>query len=120
MAMNYTEASTLENNSWFRDRVRISVSSYTNYLLNTPIEDPEYDAKQALATRIAQQNAMVISTLMFTLSGDAEVQAAGPAIPDLQLQAIVEKTINKFYPLQPVTPTGVYYPPPPMMRPPTQ
>lgn len=104
MAMNQTEASTLEKNSWFRDRVRVCTSTYSNYLLNTGVEDPEYENKVNAGVRIAQQADSAVQTLMFTLSGDAEVQIAGPAIPDAQLQAIVEKTIQKFYPITPVTP----------------
>ena len=99
--MNYTEAQTIERNSWFRDRVRNATSVYTNYLLNTAVEDENYDAKIQAATRIVNSIDSVVQTLVFTLSGDAEVQAAGPAIPDAQLQQIVEKTINKFYPITP-------------------
>ena len=121
MAMNYTEASTLERNSWFRDRVQVSVSTYTNYLLNTPTDDPDYDSKTAAGTRMAQQYQTMVSTLVFTLSGDSEVQAAGPAIPDPQLQSIVEKTINKLWPVGgSVAPggfAGPYVPPPPVRRP---
>jgi hypothetical protein len=121
MAMNYTEANTLMTNSWFRDRVRVSTSTYANYLLNTDAEDPEYDQKINAATRLANQSEMVVNTLMFTLCGDAEVQLAGPAIPDAQLQAIVEKTILKFWPIQPAPPVTFgmspnMYPPPPPPR----
>ena len=101
MPMTYTEAAALERNTWFVERVRVAVSTYANYLLNTPAEDPQYQAKIAQAQQLSKQNALVVSTLLFTLCGDAEVQAAGPCIADAQLQAIVEKTIQKFYPLPP-------------------
>lgn len=110
MAMNYTEAGTLQTNSWFKDRVRIATSVYSNYLLNTPTDDPQFDAKQSVATRIAQQYEMVVNQLLFTLSGDSEVQTAGPAIPDSQLQQIVEKTIVKFYPIQSPPAMGTFSP----------
>jgi hypothetical protein len=117
MPMNYTEAdASILNNDWFRRRVRVSVSTYTNYLLNSDPEAADYDAKVRAATQLANQSEMVVSTLMFTLSGDAEVQAAGPAIPDVTLQAIVEKTIQKFYPMTVMPAPGagaMYYPPPP-------
>lgn len=101
MPMTYTEAAALERNTWFVERVRVAVSTYANYLLNTPVEDPQYAAKLAQAQQLSKQNTLVVSTLMFTLSGDAEVQAAGPCIADSSLQMIVEKTIQKFYPLPP-------------------
>jgi hypothetical protein len=97
--MNYTETSAaIFNNAWFKDRVRVATSNYANYLLNTPAEDPEQADKLAVATRITQQYEIIVGQLMFTLSGDAEVQTAGPAIADGQLQQIVEKTIVKFVP----------------------
>lgn len=101
--MNYTETSAaIFNNAWFKDRVRVATSNYANYLLNTPVEDPEQADKLAVATRITQQYEIIVGQLMFTLSGDAEVQAAGPAIADGLLQTIVEKTIVKFVPATPV------------------
>lgn len=121
MPMTYSDAIvSIEQNNWFRSRVREATSIYSNYLLNAATDDPEYASKISAGTRIASSADMVISTLMFTLSGDAEVLAAGPAIADAQLQMIVEKTIVKFYPVQPVTPAALgYYPPPPLpMRPP--
>ena len=101
--MTYVEAAQLQRNTWFVERVSVAVSTYTNYLLNTPVEDPEYAGKLSVAQKLASQSSVVVNTLMFTLAGDAEVQAAGPCIPDAQLQAIVEKTIAKFYPV-PIAP----------------
>ena len=120
--MNYTETSAaIYANAWFRDRVRVATSTYANYLLNAATDDPEYAAKINAGTRISQQNDMIVNQLMFTLSGDSEVQAAGPSIADAQLQLIVEKTIVKFVPVQPVTPAGMGYayptPPAPPPRP---
>jgi hypothetical protein len=107
MAMTYSDAQiSIEQNNWFRGRVRNATSIYANYLLNTPVEDPDYDSKIQGGTRIAQQADMVVNQLMFTLAGDSEVLTAGPAIPDTQLQQIVEKTIIKFHPI-PVTPAGM-------------
>jgi hypothetical protein len=114
--MNYTETSAaIFNNAWFKDRVRVATSNYANYLLNTAPDAPEYSDNIAVATRITQQYEIIVGQLMFTLSGDTEVQDAGPAIPDVDLQMIVEKTIVKFIPAQPpvMTPTGrVRYAPP--------
>lgn len=100
--MTYVEAAQLARNTWFVERVGVAVSTYTNYLLNTGEEDPLYASKISVAQKLASQSSVVVNTLMFTLSGDAEVQAAGPCIGDQQLQAIVEKTIQKFYPVPPV------------------
>ena len=104
MPMTYTEASQLPNNMWFRDRVRVAISTYANYLLNADAADPEYDQKISAGTRIANQSDYVLQTIMFTLQGDSEIQAAGPCIPDAQLQLIVEKTIQKFFPVEPPPP----------------
>lgn len=108
---------SLEQNNWFRSRVRAATSKYSNYLLNTPDTDADYEAKINAGMRIANSADMVVSTLMFTLSGDAEVVAAGPGIDDATLQTVVEKTIKKFYPITPVMAPGMmpgaYYPPPP-------
>jgi hypothetical protein len=113
MAMTYTEASALERNTWFVDRVRVSVSTYANYLLNTPEDDPQYAQKIGAAQRLSSQSALVVNTLMFTLSGDAEIQAAGPCIGDPQLQMIVEKTLLKLYPVPPAPVAA----PPPVLNP---
>ena len=99
---------SIRQNNWFRGRVETATSKYTNYLINTPPSDPSYDAKSQAGTNLARQSSQAVETLMFTLSGDAEVLAAGPAIPDNTLQMIVEKTINKLYPVQVVTPGGAF------------
>lgn len=104
--MTYSDAATsIQNNPWFRSRVQVSTSKYSNYLLNTPVADEEYDQKIAAGTRIAQQSSQIVDSLMFTLSGDQEVLDLGPAITDTALQQIVEKTIVKLWP-QPATPAG--------------
>ena len=119
MPMTYSDAqASIQHNNWFQSRVQQAVSVYSNYLLNATAEDPEYDAKINAGMSIARQSAMVVQTLMFTLAGDAEVLAAGPAIPDAQLQMIVEKTVQKFWPVT-STPAGMYYAAPPLpVRPP--
>lgn len=103
MPMTYSDANaSIFNNDWFRGRVRTATSNYTNYLLNTPVEDPEHAAKVSAGQRLATTSEHVVQTLMFTLSGDPEVQAAGPAIPDATLQVLCEKVINLFWPVTPV------------------
>lgn len=94
-------AASIRTNMWFRSRVEIATSTYANYLLNTPTTDADYASKTAYGTRITQSSTMIVDTLMFTLSGDAQVIAAGPAIPDVDLQSIVEKTIVKVFPMPP-------------------
>ena len=117
MALTYSDANaSVFNNDWFRGRVRVASSNYTNYLLNTGTGDPEFDAKVAAGQRIATQSEHVVQTLMYTLSGDPEVQAAGPAIPDNTLQIIVEKTIKLFWPVTPI-PQFMMPPPPPVVQP---
>lgn len=100
--MTYSDsAHSIRTNAWFRSRVDVALSGYTNYLLNTPSTDADHAAKTAYGTRIAQMSTTVVDTLMFTLSGDAEVLTGGPAIPDTQLQSIVEKTVTKVFPMPP-------------------
>lgn len=120
MPMTYSDANaSIYTSDYFRGRVRTATSSYTNYLLNADVADPDYDTKTAVGTRLAQQADMIVSQLMFTLAGDAEVQTEGPAISDATLQMIVEKTIKKLYPPESIVPptsafAGPYYP----MKPP--
>ena len=71
MAMNYVEAAQLARNTWFVERVGVAISTYTNYLLNAALEDPLYNAKISVATKLASQSSVVLNTLMFTLAGDA-------------------------------------------------
>ena len=111
MAMSYSDSIvSIKNNNWFRIRVEEATSVYSNYLLNTVAEDPDYDAKIQAGTNLARSSMQVVDTLMFTLSGDQEVIAAGPAIPEAELQMIVEKTINKLFPIQTVGPAGQFQP----------
>ena len=111
MPLTFSDANaSIFNNDWFRGRVRTAASNYTNYLLNTDSADPDYQAKISTGQRIATQSEHVVQTLMYTLSGDAEVQTAGPAIDDATLQILCEKTIKLFWP---VTPPAVFMMPPP-------
>lgn len=107
MSMTYSDAiASIKNNNWFRTRVEQATSKYTNYLLNIPASDPDYEIKTSAGTRLANSSQQAVDTLMFTLSGDTEVIEAGPAIPEPQLQAIVEKTLNKLYPMSTVSADG--------------
>lgn len=109
MALTFSDAiASIKNNNWFRTRVEAATSNYTNYLINTDPSDPNYDAKIQAGTRLASQSQQAIETLMFTLSGDQEVIQAGPAIPEAQLQMIVEKTLNKLYPVQVIQADGSF------------
>jgi hypothetical protein len=109
--MTYSDAiASIEQNSWFKTRVREATSIYANYLLNTPVEDEMYDAKINLGSRLSSSADMTVNTLMFTLSGDQEVLTAGPAIPEAQLQQIVEKTINKYFPVTPAPAAAMFQP----------
>jgi hypothetical protein len=111
--LTYSDASTsIRNNAWFRSRVEIAISKKSNYLINTPIEDPEYETKQAYGQRLAQQAMMITDQLMFTLGGDSEILAAGPAIPDADLQPIVEKLLEKLYPPTTAAPVAAGMRPP--------
>jgi hypothetical protein len=107
--MTYSDsAASIQQNQWFRSRVQVSTSKYANYLLNTPTDDEDYAARVSAGTRLASQYSQIVDQLMFTLSGDTEVIAAGPAIPDVTLQPLVEKTINKLYPAN-ATPAGFHH-----------
>ena len=98
--LTYSDANaSIFSSDWFKGRVRVATSNYVNYLLNTDAADPDFDAKIQLSTRLTNQYEQVVSQLMFTLSGDAEVQAAGPSIDDPTLQLITEKTLKKFFPV---------------------
>src|ERR1700752_2003014 len=100
MAMNYTEtSSTVFKSDWYKDRVRIATSKFVNYLLNTDTTDPEYNDKIAYATRLTQSYLSLVDQLMFSLSGDVEIQNLGASIDDATLQQIVEKTIKKYIPM---------------------
>jgi hypothetical protein len=105
--MTYSDsAASIRNNQWFRSRVDVATSKYSNYLLNTPDTDAEHANKWAAGKYIATNSGTIVESLMFTLAGDSEVLAAGPAIPDVQLQSIVEKTISKLYSANAMAPVG--------------
>lgn len=110
MAMTYADIqASLEKNEWLKGRVRTAVSNFANYLLNTPTSDPEYDAKINSGMSLLRTIDTVMMTLMPALAGDSELQTAGPAITDALLQTLVEKTINKFWPVtaNPAVPMAV-------------
>jgi hypothetical protein len=122
MPATYTDTNaSIYLNDWFKGRVRVALSTYVNYLYNAAPEDENYDIKIQAANRLTSQAEMMVMQLVFTLSGDMEVQTAGPAIPDATLQMIVEKTIKKMVPIVPAAPPLSYgpvsYPPPPPFRP---
>ena len=100
MAMTYSDIqASLERNEWLRGRCRTAVENFANYLMNTPTEDPDYDAKVNSGMGLLRSIDSVMMTLMPALAGDTELQAAGPAITDALLQTLVEKTVNKFWPV---------------------
>ena len=97
--MTYSDsAASIRNNQWFRGRVDVSVSKYANYLINTPSSDPDYTKKISQGQRLIASNVQIVDGLMVALSGDAEVLASGPSMPDGQLQSIVEKMIPMLWP----------------------
>lgn len=94
----------LEYSQGLRQRTRNALSTYSNYLMNTDPADPQYDAKIQAARNMGQTPDTNLTTLMFWLSGDAEVKTAGEAIDDATLQSVVEKILTKLFPLPSSTP----------------
>jgi hypothetical protein len=93
------DSAQLETSQRLRQRVRNSLSTYANYLMATGPEDPQYDAKIQAAKNMGANPDMAVNALMFWLSGDAEVKAGGESIDDATLQSVVEKTLQKLYPI---------------------
>lgn len=98
MALSYNDAYSLVNSSWYQNRTKVAISSYENYLINTPSGDPNYDANTTQARNLGQHFDSVFQTVNSTLPGDSEVQNLGPGITDSQLQIVVEKILKNFYP----------------------
>ena len=109
MAMTYSDIqASIEKNEWLKGRCRTSVENFANYLLNTPSSDPDQENKVNSGMSLLRQIDSIMMTLMPALAGDSEMQAAGPAISDSLLQTLVEKVINKFWPVgNPALATGV-------------
>ena len=80
-------------------RARNGLSTYSNYLMNAEPSDPQYNAKIQAARNMGANPDTTVSSLLFWLSGDAEVKTQGDNISDQTLQSVVEKTLQKLYPL---------------------
>jgi len=101
--MTYSDSNaSVFQNEWFEGRVRVSTSKYADYLINSTVStDNDY------GLHIANNSLNIIPKLMFLLTGDPQVIAAGPSIDDATLQSIVEKNIQKLIPPGSVTPAVV-------------
>ena len=101
------DSAQLEFSARLRQRTRNALSTYSNYLMATDAADPQYDAKIKAARAMGQNPDLTVSALLFWLAGDAEVKAAGDAITDATLQSVVEKTLEKLFPLDSAAPARV-------------
>lgn len=101
--MTYQEAATLKSNQPFIERVRVAVSKWQDYLINTGVADPEYAAKTAEGARINSNFEGEVQKVLNAMIGDVEVLAlpSGATVTDVQLSAITEKYVKAFAPSVP-------------------
>lgn len=98
------ESAQLEYSAHLKQRARNALATYSQYLMNTDPADELYDSKINAARQMGAQPDQTVNALLFWLSGDAEVKAAGADITYTTLQSVVEKTLSKLFPIEPSTP----------------
>jgi hypothetical protein len=91
------DSAQLEVSVRMRQRARNALLTYSHSLMNAEPSDPQYNAKIQAARNMGVNRDMTISSLLFWLSGDAEVKTQGDNISDQTLQSVVEKTLQKLY-----------------------
>lgn|SRR5262245_31968052 len=99
--MTFQEAASLKGNSGFIDRIRVSISKWQDYLINTGVGDPEYNEKVGEGARIASSFETETQKVLNALIGDSQVLAltSGSMVDDPTLSMIVEKYVKAFSPL---------------------
>lgn len=98
--MTFQEAATLKSNQPFIERLRVAVSKWQDYLINTGTGDPEYEVKVAEGARINANFENEVQKCLNAMIGDTEFLAlqSGATVTDAQLSAITEKYIKAFSP----------------------
>jgi hypothetical protein len=93
--MTYAESDALMKDPEFRGRVKVACLKYADSIIGEPTGTAAHNTRLRWAARTMQQPDMVAAETQPPTVMDAEVQADGPAITDVALQASVEVTVNK-------------------------
>lgn len=91
----YLEIADLRVNADFRARVGQAVVNYAVYLLGQPADRPWHEQEVQWARRACTTTDEQVYRLMGFVVGDAAVQAQLGAIPDNDLQAVVETAVSR-------------------------
>ena len=92
MAINYDESQALINDTVFRGRVNIATLHFAQYILNELPTAAAHNTRIKWAHSTYQNPDMAAQQV--TVMED-QVQAAGAAVSDANLQTAVENAVNK-------------------------
>ena len=96
MPITYAEASELMRDATFIGRSEVACLKYATYIQNEDPGVPAHATRQRWAQATVANPTQAVAVIMPVLIWDGEVQEAGAAITDPDLQSAVETSVNKF------------------------
>ncbi len=93
--MTNLEQAALTKDIEFRDRIKISLLHYSDYIAGEATNTPAHNTRLKFSTDVYENPDQVAAKLQPSVVMDAKVQEQGAAISDADLQTSVESTVNK-------------------------
>jgi len=94
MALTYDDSAKLMNDSTFRGRVKTACLSYAQYISIEASNTPAHNSRYRWAQNCFQQPDMVAQQITQPVVLNPNVQSAGSAITDADLQAAVQAVVD--------------------------
>ena len=95
MALTYTETFTLSRDEAFIGRVQVAALHFATYIQNEGPGTPGHSSRYKWAQTTALQPEATARQIVPVVVMEPQVQDAGAAITDTDLQVAVETTVNR-------------------------
>lgn len=96
MTITYAEAAELMKDPAFNGRCEVACLKYATYISNEDPAVPAHNSRLRWAQSTINNATQAVAQIMPVLIWDGNVQSAGAAITDPDLQSSVEASVNKF------------------------
>jgi hypothetical protein len=91
----YLQIADLRGDADFRARVGQAIVNYATYLLGQPADRPWHEQEVQWSRKASTATEDQVYRIMGFVCGDATVQAQLSAIPDAELQTVVETAVSR-------------------------
>jgi hypothetical protein len=95
MALSYDETASLAQDLAFRGRIKVACLHFAKFILGEAVTVPAHNTRLRWAQRAIQSPDQVAQECQHNVVMEDQVQSAGSAVTDPDLQTATENAVNK-------------------------